>query len=201
MRRRLGREALDRLVQPLVAGIYTADPNDLSLKATLPQFLAMEREHGSLILAGWRESRRRGGRGLERQASGARYGMFVTLADGMDTLPKALARALPEGTVRTGTAVRRISRNEPVSPWLVELLDGPPHRGRRGDRRHRSPRGGAISRLARSDPGPPASRDPVCIVTDRQYRLPARPDQPSPGRFRRGRAGHRGPADPGGVVP
>ena len=126
VRRRLGREALDRLVQPLVAGIYTADPNDLSLKATLPQFLAMEREHGSLILAGWRESRRRGGRGLERQASGARYGMFVTLADGMDTLPRALARALPEGSVRTGTAVRRISRNEPVSPWLIELLDGPP---------------------------------------------------------------------------
>ena len=127
MRRRLGREALDRLVQPLVAGIYTADPNDLSLKATLPQFLAMERDHGSLIRAGWRESRRRGPRHrLERQASGARYGMFVTLADGMDTLPRALAQALPPGTVRTGTAVRRISRNEPVSPWLVELLDGPP---------------------------------------------------------------------------
>ena len=52
VRRRLGREALDRLVQPLVGGIYTADPNDLSLKATLPQFLEMEREHRSLILAG-----------------------------------------------------------------------------------------------------------------------------------------------------
>jgi protoporphyrinogen/coproporphyrinogen III oxidase len=126
VRRRLGREALDRLVQPLVAGIYTADPNDLSLKATLPQFLTMEREHGSLIRAGWRESRRREGRGLERQASGARYGMFVTLADGMDTLPRALAQALPAGTVRTSTAVRRISRNQPISPWLIELLDGPP---------------------------------------------------------------------------
>ena len=52
--------------------------------------------------------------------------MFVTLAEGMDTLPTALAQALPAGTVRTSTAVRRISRNEPVSPWLVELLDGPP---------------------------------------------------------------------------
>jgi oxygen-dependent protoporphyrinogen oxidase len=126
VRRRLGREALDRLVQPLVAGIYTADPNDLSLRATLPQFLAMEREHRSLILAGWRESRHRGPRSFERHASGARYGLFVTLADGMDSLPVALARALPEGTVRTSTAVRRISRNEPISPWLVELLDGPP---------------------------------------------------------------------------
>jgi oxygen-dependent protoporphyrinogen oxidase len=126
VRRRLGREALDRLVEPLVAGIYSADPNDLSLRATLPQFLAMEREHGSLIRAAWRESRRRGPRHLLRQASGARYGLFVTLADGMDTLPGALARALPPGAVRTSAAVRRISRNEPVSPWLVELLDGPP---------------------------------------------------------------------------
>ena len=57
VRRRLGREALDRLVQPLVAGIYTADPSNLSLKATLPQFLAMERDHRSLILAGLREAR------------------------------------------------------------------------------------------------------------------------------------------------
>ena len=97
VRRRLGREALDRLVQPLVAGIYTADPNDLSLKATLPQFLAMERDHGSLIRAGWRESRDRASGGLERQASGARYGMFVTLRDGMDTLPNALAAGAPAG--------------------------------------------------------------------------------------------------------
>src|SRR5262249_41978608 len=57
-RRRLGRETLDRLVQPLVGGIYTADPNDLSLKATLPQFVAHERDHRSLILAGLRQARR-----------------------------------------------------------------------------------------------------------------------------------------------
>jgi protoporphyrinogen/coproporphyrinogen III oxidase len=126
VRRRFGREALDRLVQPLVAGIYTADPYDLSLNATFPQFPAMEREHGSVIRALRREARERGPRHLEKHASGARYGLFVTLADGMDMLPKALEAALPPGTVQTGTAVRRISRNEPVSPWLVELLDGPP---------------------------------------------------------------------------
>ena len=121
VKRRLGREALDRLVQPLVGGIYTADPNDLSLKATLPQFLAMEQVHGSLILAARRQAR-----SAERNASGARYGLFVTLVDGMDTLPKALAAALPPGCVRTETSVRKICRNDPVSPWRVELLDGPP---------------------------------------------------------------------------
>ena len=111
-------------MQPLVAGIYTADPVDLSLKATLPQFLAMERDHGSLILAAWRQARE--ARSAERNSSGARYGLFVTLADGMDTLPRALAASLPPGTVRTGTSVRRISRPDPVSPWHIDLLDGPP---------------------------------------------------------------------------
>ena len=51
VRRRLGSEALDRLVQPLVAGIYTSDPEKLSLEATLPRFIEMERRHGSLIRA------------------------------------------------------------------------------------------------------------------------------------------------------
>jgi oxygen-dependent protoporphyrinogen oxidase len=124
VKRRLGREVLDRLVQPLVAGIYTADAADLSLKATLPQFPAMEQAHGSLIRGALWQARH--ARSVERNASGARYGLFVTLADGMDTLPRTLAAALPPGTVRTGTAVRRISRPDPVSPWLIELLDGPP---------------------------------------------------------------------------
>ena len=47
--RRLGREALDRLVQPLVGGIYTADAQKLSVLATFPRFLEMERTHGSLM--------------------------------------------------------------------------------------------------------------------------------------------------------
>ncbi len=40
----LGREALERMAQPMVGGIYTADPETLSLRATLPRFLDMERE-------------------------------------------------------------------------------------------------------------------------------------------------------------
>ena len=123
VKRRLGREALDRLVQPLVGGIYTADPNELSLKATLPQFPAMEREHRSLILAAIREGRK--SKAAERNASGARYGMFVSLAKGMQTLPDTLRAALPAGSVRTNTAVRRVSRNGPSSNWVVDLLDGP----------------------------------------------------------------------------
>ncbi|MEX2559887.1 MAG: protoporphyrinogen oxidase, partial [Pirellulales bacterium] len=50
-RRRLGGEAFERLVQPLVAGIYTADAEQLSMAAALPRFVEMERRHGSLLRA------------------------------------------------------------------------------------------------------------------------------------------------------
>ncbi len=124
VKRRLGREALERLVQPLVGGIYTADPNELSLRATLPQFHAMERDHGGLIRGGLAEAKL--ARGGDRRDAGARYGLFASLIDGMDTLPRAIAASLPEGSLRTGTAVRRITRPEPGGPWVVETLDGPP---------------------------------------------------------------------------
>ncbi len=51
VRRRLGREAFDRLVEPLVAAVYAADMEKLSVEATLPRFRDMERQHGSLIRA------------------------------------------------------------------------------------------------------------------------------------------------------
>ena len=44
----------------------------------------------------------------------------------MDTLPRTLAAALPDGTIRTSTPVRRIHRPDSVSPWRVELLSGLP---------------------------------------------------------------------------
>jgi protoporphyrinogen/coproporphyrinogen III oxidase len=124
VKRRLGREALDRLVQPLVGGIYTADPNELSLKATLPQFAEMERAHGSLIRAAVHQRRSR--RAAEGDSSGARYGLFVAPSEGMGAIPAALAASLPKGCVRLSTPVRRLSRTGPTSPWLIDLLDGPP---------------------------------------------------------------------------
>ncbi len=123
VKRRLGREALDRLVQPLVGGIYTADPNELSLRATLPQFLEMERVYGSVIRGALRQRKR--ARAEERDASGARYGLFMTLDDGMDLLPRTLESRLPSRALQLNTPVRRISRPDINAPWRVELLDGP----------------------------------------------------------------------------
>src|SRR5271166_4884999 len=53
VRRRLGREALERLVQPLGGVVYTGDPGDLGVRATVPLYRAVEQEHDSLIRAAW----------------------------------------------------------------------------------------------------------------------------------------------------
>ncbi len=51
VKRRLGTEAFTRIAQPMIGGVYTGDAKHLSLKATLPQFLEMEQEYGSIIKA------------------------------------------------------------------------------------------------------------------------------------------------------
>ncbi|MBI1845884.1 MAG: protoporphyrinogen oxidase [Candidatus Rokubacteria bacterium] len=96
VRRRLGREALERVAQPLVAGIYTADPDELSLAATMPRFLEVERAHRSIILGLWHASRR----APQPGTSGARWSLFVTFARGMSELVEALAGRLPAGAAR-----------------------------------------------------------------------------------------------------
>jgi oxygen-dependent protoporphyrinogen oxidase len=108
VRRRLGREALERMAQPMVGGIYTADPETLSLRATLPRFLDMEREHRSLILAMMRQGQKRG-------TSGARYSLFLSFDDGMEVLVNKLASTL--SNVRLKTRVEGLSLNSQT--WLI----------------------------------------------------------------------------------
>ncbi len=51
VRRRLGTEALERLAEPLLSGIYAGNVDNLSVRATFPQFIKMEEEHGGMIRA------------------------------------------------------------------------------------------------------------------------------------------------------
>lgn len=125
VRRRFGQEALDRIVQPLVAGIYTADPEKLSLQATLPRFIDLEQEYGSVtrgLLA--KASARR--RQSEMNASGARYGLFVSLAGGMQALIDALTREIEAAGVeiRRQTPVASITRADATAEYHIELTSG-----------------------------------------------------------------------------
>ena len=102
--RRFGIEAYEKIIQPMVSGIYTADPDKLSMHATMQRFVDMEREHGSLIRA-MQQNRNEG----DQQASGARYGMFRTPAGGMEMLITAITKALPKVNFKTDVLVSKVS--------------------------------------------------------------------------------------------
>jgi protoporphyrinogen/coproporphyrinogen III oxidase len=115
-RRRLGREVFERLVQPLVAGIYTADPEKLSMAATMPQFLDYERNCSSLLLATLKRSSRlarsagqhdANGRAADT-AAGARYSLFLAPERGMQQLVTELSNRISHCSIHLRTEIKGI---------------------------------------------------------------------------------------------
>ncbi len=96
-RRRFGAEFAERVIDPLVAGIYAARAGEASVSALFPTLVEMERRHGSVC------------RGLARRRRGGRMpgSRLFSFAGGLGSLPRALAGALG-GVVRSGIAVRRV---------------------------------------------------------------------------------------------
>ncbi len=131
IRRRLGRETLDKLGEPLVAGIHSGDPETMSIKATFPRFVDMEREDRSLIVAMLKRMRAaRKARAAAAAASTAAprppRTMFMTLDEGLGGL-------MTELTERVGAAALRVS--EPAGDlaarkdggWTVRTIGGATH--------------------------------------------------------------------------
>ncbi|KAA5539299.1 protoporphyrinogen oxidase [Roseiconus nitratireducens] len=107
VRQRMGQEVLDRLVGPLIAGIYTADIEKLSMNATMAPMVAMVREHGSLAKATL--ARRRAQQdATERQSAGARYEKFRGFPEGMAELIDALAAAIGEESIHLNARVQSL---------------------------------------------------------------------------------------------
>jgi oxygen-dependent protoporphyrinogen oxidase len=117
--RRLGSEALDRVVQPLIGGIYTADPAELSLAATMPRFLEIEKEKRSIIWSMWSEQRRKASAAGE--GSGARWSLFASFDGGMQTLVDTLVERLPAGVIRLNRALRAIEHGD---TWTLRADGG-----------------------------------------------------------------------------
>ena len=118
VRRRLGQELLTYLAQPLVAGIYTADAEKLSLRATFPVFLEIEQRWRSVILG----LRKRSAARRAEQASGARYGLFATLRGGLGDMVAAMAAKLPAGTLTCGEKIESMRRAG--SGWRLIMAGG-----------------------------------------------------------------------------
>lgn len=127
--RRLGREAAERLVAPLLGGISGGDASDISVRAAFPQLVAMEREHGSLVrgMQAARKARLKAAKAVASNGSGSatkEASAFVSLRDGVGALPEALVARLREdgALLRAGATVDAIERE--AGRWLVHVAGG-----------------------------------------------------------------------------
>lgn len=121
--RRLGKEAYERLVEPIVSGIFTADPKTLSMAATMPQFLEMERRCGGLI-RGYLAARKKDETEAARKASGARYDSFVAPRLGMSDWIEKLSLKLPTDSICLNTQVSGLQLNrssDGTARWQLEF--------------------------------------------------------------------------------
>ncbi|GEP33901.1 protoporphyrinogen oxidase [Nocardioides szechwanensis] len=106
--RRLGVQVYRRLVEPLAAGIFAADPAQLSLAATMPHLRAAELEHGGLIRAMLAERRRVRARTVTDVADPPPPSLVAPVG-GMGEIVDALAARLSSVDVRLGAAVTEVA--------------------------------------------------------------------------------------------
>ncbi len=118
VRRRLGEEALRKMAEPMLAGIYAADPETMSIQSTFPMFVQTERKYRSLILGMLAQKRRAGGNSGPQKKP---FSLFVTLKNGLGELVDALMAQSPEVTFRVDAPVRRFQAGG--DRWQV-VLDG-----------------------------------------------------------------------------
>lgn len=112
MRRRFGREALERLGEPLLAGIHGGDAAQLSMRALFPRFLDFERTDRSVI---------RGLRRLRRECKQAQASPFVSVRGGTEALVRALVASLPPLSLVSEVGVSSL---EWRGDWRVHLATG-----------------------------------------------------------------------------
>jgi oxygen-dependent protoporphyrinogen oxidase len=109
--RRFGREVYDRMIEPLMAGIYAGDGEQLSLAATFPQLRRLEQEWGSVI-EGFRAARSSDTSDTARPA-------FLTPIGGMGELVDAILRRIPDVRLLSGTSVQGLS--ERIAGFELQL--------------------------------------------------------------------------------
>ncbi len=106
--RHFGSEVLEKIGAPLLSGVFGGDVTKLSVHAVMAPFVAMEREHGSLIAAAQARA---------AASTGKPAPVFTTLRSGLGTLIDRLIAAIPANWIRLGDTVRYLSRED--EGWLI----------------------------------------------------------------------------------
>ena len=126
VRRHFGQQMVERVAEPLLAGVYGGDAEQLSVRAVLPRFVEMERQHGSLVRASLRA--RRANLSAVRNPQTENRGnlrpqaLFTSLNNGMQQMVDAIVSRLPASSLRVGERVLNLRRAK--EGWLVESSKG-----------------------------------------------------------------------------
>jgi oxygen-dependent protoporphyrinogen oxidase len=120
-RRRLGPESLEKLIDPMVTGIYAGDPDKMSLASCVPPIRDLERKYGGLVKGMIALQRERKKSGEKREMSAGPGGVLMSFDHGVQALTDILADRLSDG-LHLGVKVNRVTRRE--GKILLSLEDG-----------------------------------------------------------------------------
>lgn len=121
LRRRFGALAFERVLEPLMAGIYAGDAEQMSLRATFPRFFELEQQHGGILrgMMAAKQSAAPNSTGRPRRT------MFVSLKNGLGDLVTALTSRLEQQGVelRLGARVDALRvRSHELGRWMYDLI-------------------------------------------------------------------------------
>src|SRR5512135_713057 len=122
-RRRLGQEALDKLIGPMSQGVYGGDPESMSLKSCFPTIYALEQTYGGLFkgLIGKRKEKKK--TGAENAGPAGPGGVLTSFEGGLDVLTETLKSAF-KGEILLNAPVRKVSRGEGGKGFVVHGGNG-----------------------------------------------------------------------------
>ncbi len=124
VKRRLGKEALDKLAEPLVGGIHAGNPENMSLLSTFPRFLEMEQDGGGLIVGMLKRQKKMAAMMKNRPAPrGPKRTFFISMNDGLGQIINRLEEVIGKDSLRTEREITQI-RPALKKGWLIEDKTG-----------------------------------------------------------------------------
>jgi oxygen-dependent protoporphyrinogen oxidase len=123
MSRRFGKQVTERVIAPMLSGIWAADIKKLSTRSSLPALWKLEQEHGSLTRGGFSKLRKKLFGSNESSKPRRKRGL-VTFHDGMTELPLKLASLLPDDAIMLHSAVHELHSYPDYVKLLVRCAAG-----------------------------------------------------------------------------
>src|SRR5215813_5277858 len=119
VRRRLGDEILERLVEPFLSGVYAGDPEELSLQACFPKLAEFEAEAGGILRGALRAAKKSRKEASKPKRSLRPY-RLCSFRHGLSAFPEALAESLGD-SLMTQARIVGVNKNSPASPFEIRI--------------------------------------------------------------------------------